>query len=189
MNRHNLYLAAGLALLIACGGDRYELKQDKFGRTVRLDKRTGEVVILEGDTLRKVRSEEELAADQKEAEVRAAALSKPKLWPPTDFPQIGVTSAELTTSWRDGRLLYRLNLSPVPKGYATFRSRLGMSPFTLIFHDQNAFQILEEPIPPGSTTTIVDDNDKPLSLSINGEVQCDQVKYGDLKFWTLTWQL
>lgn len=34
-------------LAIACSGDRYELSKDSRGRTVRLDKKTGEVAILE----------------------------------------------------------------------------------------------------------------------------------------------
>src|SRR6266567_8960601 len=52
-------LLAGVPLSIGCDksgnsifdGERYELKQDKIGRTIRLDRRTGKIAVLDGDTL------------------------------------------------------------------------------------------------------------------------------------------
>ena len=44
---------------LACDQNRYELKDDRSGRTIRLDKRTGEIVVIAGDRLTRLKSVEE----------------------------------------------------------------------------------------------------------------------------------
>jgi len=40
-----------LFMLTGCDVGRYEIKEDKSGRTIRLDKWTGEITIIAGDRL------------------------------------------------------------------------------------------------------------------------------------------
>jgi len=39
----------GILALCACDRERYELKEDKNGRLVRLDRKTGELALVERD--------------------------------------------------------------------------------------------------------------------------------------------
>lgn len=69
-------------------GSRYELKQDARGRTIRLDKRTGEVVVIQGGKLVPI----ELANQQD-------LLPPPAPPPPRPSPQILWTRQDEHPDW------------------------------------------------------------------------------------------
>lgn len=110
-------IAMWCALALTSCGDRYELAQDKEGRTIRLDKRTGEVAVIVGDRLVIAKTPEQVEAEETDARQEAEVLGSPKNWPQQTLKQIGVTTASLTTAWKDGSLRYQLYLLPVPKNY------------------------------------------------------------------------
>src|SRR4051812_6484372 len=103
-----LFVCVALAM---CGcdqleGNRYEIIKDQAGRTLRLDKRTGAVSVIEGERIVPVRSAKDV---EQERSVTSAELGKAKSYRLVPLPQWGV-QATLRMSWQDGRLLYAESL-------------------------------------------------------------------------------
>jgi hypothetical protein len=57
-----------LLSITACSSNRYEIIQDKQGRILRLDRRTGEVALIRGNTVIKLKSAEEQEAKKEVGE-------------------------------------------------------------------------------------------------------------------------
>jgi hypothetical protein len=97
-------------LLSGCDqlGNRYEISKDQKGRTVRLDKRTGEIAIVEDDKIILVKDAKDLEGREKQALDR---VGKFKYWPPQDLKQFNI-QVNLTTVWRDGKLFYAVEFRP-----------------------------------------------------------------------------
>src|SRR5262245_60587661 len=115
-----LVLVVGLFASVGCA-DRYQIVQDKDGRTVRLDRRTGDVVVIVNDRLIVPKSEQQQAAEEAANRLEEAArrqkeeaLTIPRTWPTQPFKTIGVDSGTLTTAWRNGTLRFQLQLTPIP---------------------------------------------------------------------------
>lgn len=193
MNIHtHVTTAAALFILLAllmtsCGRDRYELTQDKQGRTIRLDKKTGEVAIIVGDRLIVAKSPVAIAAEDAAARERVKALGSPKIWPVKEFNQIGIEEATLTTIWREGYLKYRLELQPVPKNYDENTSF--PAPLTLKFYDSSRFEVISVDLHRSDLTGIVDDKGNRIALSANSATLCAQNNYEILAAWSLLWRL
>lgn len=100
MNRLFLLLLA-LCVTLMAGG--YDMKQDDKGRTVRINKITGEVSVIEGDKLVKLKDEKALQAEQ-EAKRK---LGDAKVWPAVALPIAGGANAKLVTKWSDGVFYYQ----------------------------------------------------------------------------------
>src|SRR5262245_2789159 len=60
-------------------GGRYELSKDSKGRTIRLDKRTGEMVIVDGDKIVSLKEASEVDRKEKEETTKVGEF---KYWPP-----------------------------------------------------------------------------------------------------------
>jgi hypothetical protein len=173
--------------------DRYELKQDNSGRTVRLDKQTGEIAVLQGDALKPVLS----AVDQKAADERrqleesaqrakVAQLGVPKVYPSQEFAQIGVKAATVYTMWRDGKLYFQLQMTPTPpKLFPTWG--FGLSRFRIAFRDANGFQLISEPIPTADLMNITDNNGNSGGMYANWSIPLSQEIYVSIAAWTISW--
>ena len=90
------------------GNNRYELKQDSTGRTIRLDKQTGDIALVEAGKVTPIPSEVQLRQEQLVQQARIAALSSPKYYPPLSVEVIGGKTATMSTMWRDGKLHFQL---------------------------------------------------------------------------------
>jgi hypothetical protein len=100
-----------LLLIAACGdGDRYEISKEPSGRTVRLDKKTGEIAVIEGHEI-KVLKDPKLLEKEKEDQ---RSLAKPRYWPAIENPNLNVRFT-LKTSWRDGEMFYELAFYHIEK--------------------------------------------------------------------------
>ncbi len=91
------------------GGSRYEVVVDKNGRTIRLDKKTGEITIIEDDKLISPKSAAE--ADQAKRSERLA-LAKEKTFPPKTIKHMFI-EVKLSTSWQDGNVYYNVEFIPL----------------------------------------------------------------------------
>lgn len=176
-------IAVALLLFVAlsCQRDRYEIKEDKLGRTIRLDKKTGEIMILDGNKLVKVKKEDELRVVLKQN------LAEPKYWPATHIPQIGVERATLVTILRSGHLQYVLHISPVPKEW--YNPELPLHRFTLIFYDKYNFRLLVEKLYAYEFGPLVDDQSKQVGLYAEGKITCSRETYESLATWNFAWTL
>ena len=110
-------LVVCIPFLISCDqlnsqfGNRYEITKDQSGRTLRLDKRTGEIAIVEGERITTVR--DSVQADL-EKQTEKSNLAKAKYYPAIGLPQFGL-DATIATSWQDENLLYSVSLRPTAK--------------------------------------------------------------------------
>ena len=89
----------------ATSPNRYEITKDQSGRTLRLDKRTGEIAVIEGERIAPIRDAK--AVDAEKA-TKVGDLARVKNYPPLRPSNFGV-EASLLTSWQDGKLLYALD--------------------------------------------------------------------------------
>ena len=91
------------------GSAKYEMAVDKNGRTIRLDKRTGEITIIDGDKVISPKSaaESEMARSQEEAKLALA-----KKYSKKTIKHLYV-DASLQTSWQNGKIYYYVQFNPL----------------------------------------------------------------------------
>jgi len=168
-------------LFTGCNRNRYELMEDKKGRVIRLDKETGEMAILMGDELVKVI----FAKDPDPAS--EWALAKSMDWPFRPIKQIGADSVQVSTSWREGSVLYKFYVAPIPKKYLS--NPIPGVKFTVLFYDIAGFELLKVHIDRDDITKIVDSLGNEVGLSANGSVSCSRQIYSSFFTWNLNWRL
>ena len=164
-----------LASISSCDQNRYEIKEDKTGRMVRLDRRTGEISVLEGDKLVKVKGPDE----QRREREFVHGLASAKLWPDAELTQLDTSTAELTTSWRDGFLHYQFVLHPEPKSVREGR----ITGFIVSFTDASGFKTVEVDLPRTKLTRLVNDKGESTGLSHDDSVPCSQDQYERSVSW------
>ncbi len=172
-----------ISLTAGCKGERYEMKEDKQGRIIRLDRRTGEVTVLEGDSLIHIISPKDLGA-----------LSEAKSWPIEILSQLGGILANLKTSWRKGQLYYLYSVSPASekaKDIKEFnevfnRDRLGDHYFTVYLY-KGGFNMMELRVPLVSMTSIVDAEGITTKLERDGAISLSVENYQAARTWDVTW--
>ena len=81
----------------------YDTKQDKNGRIIKVNKFTGEISVIDGDKVLKLKSDDEIKAEQDEAK----KLGEPHIWPSQRLTIAGGAIASFTTKWSDGNLYYK----------------------------------------------------------------------------------
>ncbi len=172
---------------LSCENDRYQLQYDKQGRTIRLDKKTGEVAIISGDRLIIAKSPKEVEAEENFLRLKRKILASPKAWPVMELKQIGVDKIMLTTMWKNNLMYYQLILSPVPRGFNEYDSYL--APFTLNFYDSSGFKIISIKLSKDKFTNNVNENGKVVAIFVNSSVQCSQDEYEVLDSFSLSYRL
>lgn len=168
-----------IALLILCGCDRYELKEEGSGRLVRLDKLTGAMAVLEDDKLAEVKTAEDI-------EAATQAFVKAKVWPViTSLDNYGIEQIRFTTSWREGQLHYRARLEPyIEELWGRVQNRIIFK-----LRDEGTFLLLEISTSPNSYTRIVDGAGEVIYLNFEGKVPCSESTYRSIESIDLGWLL
>lgn len=175
--RHILIVLA----LVGCQAqDSFEMSKDAQGRTVRLNKRTGEIAVVGEDRLQILKTPSDVAAE----EAMSQNLSKPIVWPAVEIPQLGTTTS-LTTIWRDGQLSYRfhVNASTKLKKPVIYTGEW----FLINLQDGNGFVIKELKVNFGTMSTIVDKDGKPMSYEMNDSQEMKSSTYQNIKTWNIQW--
>lgn len=189
------WLVVGLAIPVLLGcdeapfGNRYEISKDQSGRTLRLDKRTGDIAIVDGDRIIHLRDAKDADAARKTDD---DALARAKAWPKVDLPQFGV-DIWLQTSWQDGVLLYWVRFEPMRKKTtsdevaATSKTfddtKLLRRTFTLILEDA-PFELATQRL---TLTRVVDDAGKPIGREAKGKIQMSKDVYRRIDSWNVSW--
>jgi hypothetical protein len=150
-----LALAAILILLLGCErSERYEMTKDGRGRTIRLDKKTGEVAVIQDDRIVVLKDQKEFDAEHRKVD----NLADPKPWPTIDIPQLGNVKASVTTAWRDEKLLYQFSIWPISSALeAAVKKPLTNPNFIVEFYDDNNFKIAEVRLPLVKMSRMVDE--------------------------------
>ena len=191
--------------LTACDqiSNRYEITKDQTGRTLRLDKRTGEISVIEGERIVPVRSGKDV--DQEKA-MSTRTLATAKDFPNVALPQFGV-EAQLRTSWQDGKLLYALSFRPgTPKPAADTENGEGAKQtadkpkstkssstdwvrvkgyqYFLLLEDV-PFQLARETL---TFTEVVNDSEKTIGMDAKGSIPMSSDTYRRIDLWNVEWR-
>ena len=165
-------------------GERFELREIDQS-IVRLDRGTGEIHVLVGEELVRVRSQEEVRAGVETERALKEHLSQPKQWDAVRIEALG-SEASLKTKWRDGSMLFTFSIEPVPKdidnNVQTTRDRA----FVLIFHDKDLFQVAEYDLV-RSDLVRLRDSGSAEGLIAYGTVPCSSALYEEFADWGVRW--
>ena len=189
MNRNTVAAILCVFTLMGCAAtNRYALSKDSAGRLVRLDTRTGEVMLIEGGRLTPM---EGAAATAAQASPQVPQLTLPeggKSWPTLAVPSLGNPGAALTSDWRDGNLHYVLELYPLSKRLKLVHSGYyGDSSFSLIVSDATGKQSARTDLPTSRLTRVFSATRNIEELSAEGDIPMTKEQYDSLAGWQLLW--
>jgi hypothetical protein len=213
---------AALALLVVAASVAYyfflALPRES---TARLEMERQERLAAEQRERQKVERQQKLAAEQTEREKlemqRQAdeavdeQLSRGHVWPHIQLPFIrldrstlkplGNVNASLRTSWRDGRLYYRLTLGPTTRGQFWLPSKGGFvdllqshGDLFVDLLDSSGFKVKEIDVPATSLTRIhdarsVETSQTAQGIEANESVPFSRSDYLRIDGWNLRWEL
>ena len=167
-----------MALLLLIAGC-YEMKQDEKGRTVKINKITGEVSVIEGNRIIKLKDENEIKAEQEATK----KLEDAKTW--QDIPLLisGSTKASLITKWSDGNLYYQFFVDKNLRGKGKYLAKL-----TIQLFDNASFLIKDIPVSVSSMTGQVGLDGKTIeSMEFKGQISMSEDAYKKIKEWNVVW--
>lgn len=204
-------LSLVLVSLIGCGeNDHYEISKDPTGRTVRLDKKTGQIAVIEGDEI-KILKDPKILEKEKDTQ---KILAKPKYWDAVDVRNLNVKFV-LKTSWRDGEMFYDLSLYHLDKTNAEWaviaadtdekrnkanailaqntiasvsaqlNSAARHEPFLIQLFDENMTKLREVQVT--RLTRIVDNKDFTQSFEKESSIPLSAELYSQLKTFNVQW--
>jgi hypothetical protein len=182
--------------------DRFQIQKDG-DRTIRLDKQTGEIAVLENGVLT---SAKDAAAAKAEAGAMTENLAKPRAYDSTELPTLKLR-VTCTTSWRDGTLLYKVRFfdpvqadallawldakdhsGPVPALAPGVDRQIRLAraehTFTLVLYDENGFTISKIPLA-GSIALNIDEQGHAEGFEAEGASPMTSEQYLHVKNWNV----
>ena len=184
MNLNRIPILSSVIMLsfLLTGCNQYEVSKDSQGRTIRLNKSTGEVTVIEGGKLIVPKTEEQVKAEAEAENAKEASetekLTNRKHW--NDLNGIKGTKAQLDTIYMNGALRYKAVFGKAPKG---FTQQYGQS-FTIEFM-KNGIKVFEDV---GSVTGIVDNEGNRYTYQLTGEISMSAEDYKSLDDYTIGWR-
>lgn len=190
--------------------NRYDISKDATGRTVRIDKKTGEIAVVEGNQVQVLKDPKKLATEQESQK----ELAKPRLWDDVDIPNLNAKFS-LTTAWRDGEMFYTVAIYHLGYGNAALgvylakedeekkkaqaklagytkeivssqlESAARHTPFTVQLYDENMTKLRE--IAVARLTRIVDDKGFSSSFQNQSSIPLSAELYTQLKTFSVQW--
>src|SRR4030042_3386630 len=160
-----------LPVIVGC----YEMKQDDKGRTVKINKITGAVSVIDGDKIVKLKDEDDIKAETKK-------LGESKIWPVLPLPIVGSANAILKTKWSDGKIYYQFFVDKNLRGKGNYYATLNIQ-----LYDSYAFLIEEIPVPVSSMTGRLGADGKTIeSEEFKDQKPMSEDEYKKIKEWGLT---
>jgi len=189
MYRNHLSAILCIVILAGCAAsERYALSTDDQGRLVRLDTRTGEVMLIEDGQLTPEQDKAAPEAKPRPEPPKAASPKDGKAWPVLTLPELGNTRAALTTHWFNGKLHFGIELYPFSKrlklvndGY--YRN----SSLSLAFNDNTGKRAASTIISAIRLKHTTNKIRKMKELSVEGVILMTRQKYDSLADWQLRW--
>ena len=183
INQFKLLSSAVVLASVLAGCNQYEISKDSQGRTIRLNKSTGDVTVIEGGKLIVPKTEEQAKAESAAEEQREASetekLADRQLW--ADVYGVAGTKVKLTTIYMNGALRYKGVFGKTPKGYT---GRYGQT-FTIEFM-KSGIKVFEDRC---SVTGLADQNGSLFTYQISGEISMSAEDYKSLDNYTVGWTL
>ena len=173
------YLTAILCVLILAGcvaTHRYELSKDDKGHLVRLDTRTGEVMMIEDGQLIPVQGETTPEFKPTPETTHVTLPNDGKTWPP------------LTTYWDNGKLHYDIQLYPLSKRLKLlYDGYYNNSSFSMTVNDEAGKQVAWTTVPAGRLKHTINKMRNMEKVSAEGVILMTRQEYDSLADWQLQW--
>jgi len=118
----------------------------------------------------------------------AQYLSEARHWDKKVLSDLEDTEANLTTSWREGRLFYTLDVSPRNGDFDRYiKDTLADNKLSIHFEDMSGLNLLTIDVPLKEMASIEDNKGEPAVFQINGNVRCSKQMYKAITEWSVTW--
>jgi hypothetical protein len=179
----SMLLSVALLSLVLTGCNQYEVSKDSQGRTIRLNKTSGEVTVIEGGKLIVPKTEEQVKAESEAEDAKESSetekLTELQRW--SELSGVAGTKVQLSTIYMNGALRYKGVFGKVPRGYT---GQYGQS-FTIDFM-KNGIKVFEDKC---TVTGMADSNGKLVTYQISGEISMSAEDYKSLDNYTVGWIL
>jgi hypothetical protein len=173
-----LFLIIVFLLIAGC----YDMKQDEKGRTIKINKITGEVSVIEGDKIIRLKNENDIKVEQKAVK----ELEEAKTWPEIPILETGDTKARLITKWSDGNLYYQFYINKNLRDNGK-RGDVVVK-FTIELFDNASFLIEKIPVNVSRMTGAVGSDNKTIELmEFKDQMPMNDDTYKKIKEWNVTW--
>jgi hypothetical protein len=118
----------------------------------------------------------------------ARYLSEARHWDKKVLSDLENAEANLTTSWRKGRLYYTLDVTPRNGDFERYiKDTLAENKFAIHFEDMAGLNLLTIDVPLKKMASTGDGKGKPAALETDGNIRCSKQMYKAITEWTLTW--
>jgi hypothetical protein len=176
-----LIALALVAVLVGCS--RRAPASDAETHTVRVDKSTGDVTIIDGNTITRVKAPQEQEADDRQRDELAA----PKDMAAVGLPALGGGTASLRIFWRDDKVYYRFTIQRDSKQIEEARTKSGPS-FEILLYSADRSVVKRIEVPAQSMTRTKDEqDDRATALTRDDSTPCSADDYRLISTWDLTW--
>jgi hypothetical protein len=176
MNAVNV-MAIFLIVMLLAGC--YEVKQDEKGRTVKINKITGYISVIDGDKIIKLKGEKEIKAEQEAAK----KLSEAKQWPNLPLAAVDGANARLVTKYNDGVMYYQFFVDKNLRGEGNYFASLHIQ-----LQDDASFILHEILVQLSAMTGNVGVDGKSVeAMEYKGQVSMSEDTYKKISAWNVTW--
>lgn len=157
----------------------YEMKQDDKGRTVKINRITGEVSVIVDDKIIKLKDENDIKAEQEVTK----KLGEAKIWSEIPLSIVGGANAKLITKWSDGNIYYQFFVDKNLRRKGNYFANLSIQ-----LHDNAAFLIEQILVPVSSMTGRLGADGKTIEfMEYKGQISMSEDTYKKIKEWNVTW--
>ena len=154
----------------------YDVKQDKDGRTIKINRLTGQTFIIEGDKLIKVKDESDIIA-------AANRTLEAHDWGNSNVSVAGGFNTSLSTKWVGGKMLY------IFKTDRNLRDKFNSASLLIHLYDGDNFRICQIEVPVYGMTGIVGNGTTDiLSMTYQGEYDLSEKQYLEISHWDCGWR-
>lgn len=168
-----------LLVIIAFTAGCYDMKQDDKGRTIKVNRITGEVSVIEGDKIVKLKNEKELLVEQEASK----KLAEAKIWPNITLPVVGGANAHLVTKWSNGNFYFQFFVDKNLRGKGSYFARLNIQ-----LYDEASFLLKNIPIQVSTMTGVLGLDTKTIvSMEYSGQEPMSEGTYKEISTWNVSW--
>jgi len=167
-------LIIAIAMTIGC----YETKQDEKGRTIKINRITGEMSVIDGDKIIKLKTDKDIKADQDSTK----KLSEPILWPAITIMN-KYANVNFKTKWSDGNIYYQIHVDKNLRDKALYNAIL-----TIELYDNENFLMSKIPVMVNSMAGGVGSDGKTIeTMSYKDQMPMSEDAYKKIVSWNVLW--
>ncbi len=171
-----LFLFVAIVVLLAAGC--YDARQDNNGRIIRVNRLTGDVCVIEGNKIIKLKTEKEM----KEEQEAARQLSTPKEWAAVPILN-NYANVSLKTKWESGHMYYQLDVNRNLKEIANYGALL-----TVELYDSESFPVRKIPVYANSMVVAMNPEGKTVdAMQLTEKMPMSEEMYRKIQKWDVIW--